>query len=187
MSNVGKVCFVFAIIFTLVFCVSIGARKVKSIEFNHGCEEYLKRAADANTVEMAKEELSKAIDYAEENNLTEGIVSVIFKNPKNDIGYWYKNMKASYEELDKLPEDATSLEKTNVLMKLRETLTDDSGDSGTSVTIPEGISVYPNNVMYAIWGWVSFILAAAFWIAYYIKEVILWSLDSYLDRHRGRR
>ena len=54
-------------------------------------------------------------------------------------------MTESYEELDKLPETATSLEKTNVLMKLRETLTDESED-GTEVTVPNGISIYPNNV-----------------------------------------
>lgn len=161
MVKVSRVFLVCAIIFSLLFCWWAGIRIYNSIQFNHQCEAYLKRAADANTVEIAKDNLQKAIEYAEENDLTEGIVSVFMRNPKNDIGFWYDNMKACYDELDNLPEDATSLEKTNMLMKLRESLVD-TGES-TSVTVPAGISVYPNNVVYFIWGWISLIAALIFW------------------------
>ena len=162
MVKVSRIWLTFAIVFTLLFCAWGTVRTVKFIQFNHQCEAYLKRAADANTVEIAKDNLEKAIVYAEENNLTEGIVSVFMRNPKNDIGFWYDNMKACYDELDKLPEAATSLEKTNMLMKLRESLVD-TGES-TNVTVPEGITVYPYNVLYFIWGWMSFILALVFLI-----------------------
>lgn len=128
------------------------------------CTQYLKRAADANTVETAKEELEKAISYAEEKKLTDGVVSIIFHQPKNDIGFWYKNMKEAYAELENLPDDASSLERTNVLMKLRESLTDDT-ESGISVTVPDGISIYPYNVGYCLWGLFSTIAAIIFWIA----------------------
>ncbi len=154
---------VLAIIATMVFGAWGTVRIVNAVEFNTNCKQYLKRAADANTVETAKEELAKAISYAEDNNLTEGVVSIFLRQPKNDVGYWYKNMTEAYEELENLPEDATSLEKTNVLMKLRETLTDET-DSGVSVTVPNGISIYPNNVAYFWWGMLSFILALLFWI-----------------------
>lgn len=164
MVKVSRVWLVLAIICSLICCWWLGARMVNSVQFDHQCEAYLKRAADANTVEIAKENLAKAIGYAEENNLTEGIVSIFFHNPRNDIGFWYENMKACYEELEGLPEDATSLERTNMLMKLRESLVD-TGES-TSVTVPNGISVYPNNVMYFWWGIISSILACAFWIAF---------------------
>ena len=43
-----------------------------SIQFKQSCKGYLKRAADSNTVELAKQELGKAVDYIEANNLTEG-------------------------------------------------------------------------------------------------------------------
>ena len=162
MVEVSRIWLIFAIVFTLLFGAWGTVRVVKEIEFDHQCEAYLKRAADANTVEIAKDNLAKAIKYAEDNNLTEGIVSIFMRNPKNDVGFWYDNMKACYDELDKLPEDATSLEKTNMLMKLRESLVD-TGES-TSVTVPEGITVYPNNVLYFIWGWLSFILALILWI-----------------------
>lgn len=65
-------------------------------------------------------------------------------------GYWYQNMKEAYNELENLPEDATSLEKSNVLMDLRESLTDE-GESSAHAIIPEGISIYPRNVEYFWW------------------------------------
>ena len=147
LKKARKKMMVFAIITTIVSCAWSTVRTVKEVQFEINCTQYLKRAADANTVERAKEELEKAISYAEKNNLTEGVVSIFFHQPKNDIGYWYQNMTETYDELENLPEDATSLEKTNVLMKLRETLTDET-DSGVSVTIPNGISIYPRNVAY---------------------------------------
>jgi len=150
-----KMMIILASVFTVVFLVWSGFRISNSLTFYLNCETYLKRAATANTIEMAKPELSKAIEYIEENELTTGIVSIFLKNPLNDIGFWYTNLKASYEELEKIPDDATALEKTNVLMKLRESLTDQSGDSGTVVVIPSGISIYPNNVLYFWWGTLS--------------------------------
>ncbi len=163
MGKATKIFMVFAIMATMVFGAWATVRNVKSVQFDINCTQYIKRAADANTVETAKEELSKAISYAEKNNLTEGVVSIFLHQPKNDVGYWYKNMTESYSELENLPEDATSLEKTNVLMKLRETLTDEE-DSEVSVTVPDGISIYPSNVSYFGWGLLSGILCIVLWL-----------------------
>ena len=163
MGKTAKIFMVFAIIATIVFGAWVTVRSVKDVQFSMNCTQYIKRAADANTVETAKEELSKAISYAEENNLTEGVVSIFFHQPKNDIGYWYKNMTESYSELENLSEDATSLEKTNVLMKLRETLTDET-EKGVSVTVPGGISIYPSNILYFWWGLLSGIFCFGLWI-----------------------
>jgi len=171
MGKAAKIFLALAIICTLLFCVWSTVRIVKAVSFNLNCEAYIKRAADASTIEMAKTELTKAIDYAESNSLTEGIVSVFLRNPQNDIGFWYGNMKAAYEELDNLPENAAPLEKTNVLMKLRESLTDNSSDNGTSVTVPEGISVYPNNVAYFWWGLLSLLAACVFWALFLVAVV----------------
>jgi len=163
MGKAAKIFTVFAIIATIVLGACVTARLVRSVQFDMNCVQYIERAAKANTVETAREELAKAISYAEENNLTEGIVSIFLHQPKNDIGYWYKNMTESYAELENLPEDATALEKTNVLMKLRETLTDED-ESGVSVTMPSGISLYPHNVLYFWLGLLSSIFFLVFWI-----------------------
>ena len=151
-----KLLTVLTIIALASFVAFSTVRIVKLVQFETGCTQYIKRAADANTVETAKEELEKAISYAEENNLNDGVVSIFLHQPKNDIGYWYQNMQEAYAELENLPEDTTSLEKTNVLMKLRETLTDE-GSEGVEVTFPEGIELYPNNIIYFWWGLISFV------------------------------
>lgn len=164
---------VLAIISTVVFGAWAAVRIVKVVQLDLGCVQYLKRAADASTVETAKEELAKAISYAEENNLTDGVVSIFLRQPGNDVGYWYNNMVEAYNELDNLPEDASSLEKTNVLMKLRETLTDE-GETGVIVTIPCGISIYPNNVAYFWWGLLSFLLAIVFYILWFVFKYCIY-------------
>lgn len=173
MKKAAKIFMVFAIIATIAFGSWCTDRMVRSVQFDTHCTQYIKRAADANTVETAKEELAKAISYAEENNLTKGIVSIFLHQPKNDIGYWYKNMTEAYAELENLSEDATSLEKSNVLMKLRETLTDEQ-ESGVSITIPNGISIYPSNVSYFWWGLLSSIFCLGLWIMVSVTWIEDW-------------
>ena len=151
-----------------MLCLLLGIRIWKGISFDLGCEAYLKRAADASSIEMAKEELAKAIKYSDDNNLNSGIVSIFFKNPKNDIGYWYNNMKQSYLEMDTLPATSSSLEKTNVLMKLRESLTD-QGSSSVTITVPDGITIYPYNRFFFWSILVSAILSIGLGCLYFFK------------------
>jgi len=158
-----------AIVATVLFFVWAATRIVATVQFNINCKQYLKRAADASTIEMAKEELEKAISFAEEKRLTEGVVSIFLKQPKNDLGYWYRNMVEAYSELDKIPETVTSLEQSNVLMKLRESLTDET-ETGISVTVPDGISIYPYNPSYFWWGLLSGVICIVMWIAILIKS-----------------
>ena len=124
----------------------------KSIVFNINCGDYLKRAADSNTVELAVDNLKVALNYIEANNMTSGYTSVLYNSPDEDVAFWYANIKQSYEELTALDENTTNLEKTNLLMKLRETLLDNK-EKGESLTLPKAISVFPNNTMWAILKW----------------------------------
>lgn len=146
-----KVIFVLSIV-SLLLC--IGVMIYRGIIFNQQCEGYLKRAADANSIELAEVELRKAIHYCEENGLTSGYTSIFYRTPNEDLGFWFTNLQTSLKELEDLPTNSTSLEKSNVLLKLRETLTDQNAD-GTRVTVPPGISRFPYNVGFTIWGWVS--------------------------------
>jgi hypothetical protein len=130
-----------------------GFRISKSVVFKQNVTGYLKRAADANTIELAEIELSRVIRYLEEQELTTGNTSIFWDTPDNEIDFWYQNLKASQKELQNLDSDSP-LERTNVLMKLRETLVD-TGEK-TSVTVPDGLSVYPNNGLWA------FLMLAAF-------------------------
>ncbi len=130
-----------------------GFRAVEGVKLKQNCTGYLKRAADANTIELATEELNRAIDYLEANALTTGYTSILWRTPDEDIDFWFRNLVASREELTNLSPNASPLERTNVLIKLRETLTD-SGEK-TKVTVPGGLAVYPNNLMWAILMWFS--------------------------------
>ena len=107
--------------------------------------------------------------YAEKNGLTEGTVSIFLKDPANDIGFWYQNMKTAYVELENLPEEATALEKSNVLMKVKESLTGNN-KNGQFVRHPSGISIYPYNIAYFWWCAISAILAIISWIWYEIVK-----------------
>lgn len=165
MEKIGKELMWFSIGELIVITGMVVAN---SIQFNIDCKGHLKLAADANSIELAKRELKTAIDYAEANGLTNGYTSVWFKVPTDNMEFWFSNLQSAYNELCELPEDVTPLEKTNVLMKLRETLTDD-GEKGTSVTVPDGISVYPHNKAYA-YSAIFFVLLALIGSVVYVKN-----------------
>jgi hypothetical protein len=151
-----------SILFTVLFLAWCAVRTVAYIQYNRGCEGHLKRAADANTIALALEETKTAVDYMEFNQLTTGYTSVLYTTPDEDIGFWYRNIKSAMEELKTIKPDATQLEKTNVLMKLRETLLDEG--KSTSITAPDGISIYPRNAFWAFWLFVSEIGMCLGWI-----------------------
>ena len=115
---------------------------------------YLKQAADANTPELAKSKLSAAIAGIEKRGLTSGYTSIFYNTPDEDLGFWYNNLKASENDLQKLSPNASQLEQSNVLMKLRQTLLDHE-KNGEAVTCPAGASLYPYNLVMAIWGTIS--------------------------------
>ena len=127
---------------------------VKSIQLKQNCTGYLERAASANTVEEANVQLTKAIDYLEARELTTGYTSVLWRTPDEDIAFFYRNLKASQSELSKVDSTTTALERTNVLMKLRETLMD-SYDGSDVITCPDGLSLYPNNTSWGILMWLA--------------------------------
>lgn len=128
------------------FFVIITYEIVCGITYNVNIEGYLKRAADANTVEMAKQELDRALSGIEQCSLTSGNSSVLWNTPNNDVTFWYNNIKESRKELGNIKEDASLTEQTNVLMKLRETLLDNVSKGGEIVTAPSGISLHPYRV-----------------------------------------
>jgi hypothetical protein len=145
---------------TLGLALTIGwasAVVVRGIQFDRGAEGYLKRAADANTVELAETQLRIAVDYIEQKNLTEGYTSIIYRTPDEDVGFWYTNLKISLEELHALDSTSTVLERSNMLMKLRETLVDDS-EGGVSITAPSGISLFPRNTGFAVLGMIGLVM-----------------------------
>jgi len=134
-------------------------RIISGIGFDMHCSQYLTRAGNANSVELAKPNIESAIRYLESNGLTNGIVSIVLRQPGNDIAFFYSNIKACQDELNKVSENTTQLERSNILMKLRETLLENS-KKGERVSCPDGISIYPHNVALLFLCSVSLIIGA---------------------------
>lgn len=156
---------ILSVVLILVSLIIFGMRISKGIELKQNVTGYLKRAADANTIKLANEELTKSIKYLESKNLTTGYTSILWKTPDEDIDFWYRNLKASQSELSNLKSES-ALEKTNVLIKLRETLLD-SGEK-SKVTVPKGLSVYPNN---KLWAFLTLIAIIAGFIGFMIPVI----------------
>lgn len=143
-------------------------RGCSGINFERECGGYLSRAANANTVELAQANIKTALNYLESNNLTSGYTSILYRTPDEDIGYWYSNLIAAKEELQKITADTSQLEKTNILMKLRETLLD-NGEQSSYLVCPSGISVYPYNTLFGFYGWIFGVLTFYFGIIVFFK------------------
>lgn len=157
---------VFGLLFILPLLGLIGGRIVKAVSFDRDCAGHIKRAGDANTVEMAKQEMVIVVEYLDENNLTEGYTSVLYNTPDEDIGFWYKNLRSSLEELEKVRPETSQLERSNILLKLRQTLLDNT-KGGEQTTEPDAISVFPNNKEYAL-AFILFIILALY------GGILLW-------------
>lgn len=146
-----------------------GVRIVAYVHYEQQVGGFLKQAADANTSELAEKKLKQAIDGMDARGLCNSqsaesppvfsedcYTSVLWRTPDEDVGYWRTNIQATYDDLRTMSSEdrADNLTESNQLMKVRETLLDD-GQSGTTVTAPEGISASPNNAPLFWWGLLS--------------------------------
>ena len=100
---------------------------IMSIQFDQNCGGYLKQAADANTVELAKQRIDIAVKYMENNHLTDGYTSVLWRTEGDNVGYWYSNVKACQEELAEC-QNGSQLEKLSKQCSLRGAVLDERFD-----------------------------------------------------------
>lgn len=160
----------FAILFTLAFVLAPIIEATMWFPFKGGCEDYLKLAGDAPTIEKATEYLGKAVSYVETNGLTSGNSAYFIRTPRNDVGIWYKQIKGAHETVKALvdqeatnPGSVNQLTKDNALMKVREVVLDEGSD-GVEVTLPQHIWIFPSQVSFLAWYLLSAFLAIIFWI-----------------------
>lgn len=148
---------ILAIVLAIVPCVTWGYSIVKDMQFDASCGDYLKLAADANSIDVAEKHLSTAVSYLEANDLTSGYTKIFIYYPTNDIGLWYENLKTAQAQIQEMQANGyTELEQSNMLMKLRETILDDDG----TLTHPEGISIAAN---YTLMFWLNILLWLPCW------------------------
>lgn len=154
-----------SILMIVLFCITAAFLAVppimRNINLNVTCIGFLERAANANTTTLAEQQLEKALAEIERRGWTNGSSAVMFNHPQCDIGYWHENLTASLEELKSLPDTATGLEKSNMLMKLRETLYE-QGEKSAHIILPPNINYYPNQVAWVVWWWIGSLLLVVF-------------------------
>lgn len=149
---------VLAVLFCIPFVLWFLSRAYFGVQFDRNIGGHLKRAADANSIELSVEEVDVALKAIEQEGLTKGYTSLVYTTPDEDVGFWYKNIKTCSTQLHSLPPTASQGEKDMVLLKLRQTLLDHT-QQGERVTAPHGISVYPNNWTWMIAGAILFFAA----------------------------
>ena len=132
------------ILISIAICI-LGYRIYLVQSLNMNMTAYLERAANASTIELATNEIKTSLCYLENNNMTSGHTSIFFEDPTEDVEFWYTNLKTTLTELEN-SSHASTLEKTNVLLKLKHTLLTNKG----KVKKPQGLEVYPNNTIWAM-------------------------------------
>lgn len=145
-------------VFAALFLAWAGTRIVVGVKYNIHVGGRLERAANASTVALAEIELRYVVAELERRGWTNGSTNILWWEPRHDVGFWYNNLRASLIELQKVRPETTQLERSNILIKLRETIYHHGDKGSKSVIAPPGISVFPSNVGYCIWGWGSFLL-----------------------------
>jgi hypothetical protein len=142
-----------------------------SIGYEQEVGGYLKQAADSNSTALAEAKLQQAIEGMNARGLcNEGedncYTSVIYRTPQDDVNYWRTNIESTLEDLQSMTEEErnNNLIESNQLIKVRETLLDNS-DRGDVVTDPPGISRYPHNKFLAgIWFLLSCYFLYGSWV-----------------------
>lgn len=128
----------------------LGVQGYNSFIYNKECGYFITQAAKASTIEIAQSSLKTAVYYLDNHGLANGNTAPYFETPLEDLGFYYRNLKASLANLDSIKVNATSTDISNTLIKLHESL---------SMPVPPGIENYPNNLAYSLWLWISIILA----------------------------
>ena len=137
----------------ILTCVTMAYREYAS---RRDVLDYLKLAADAPNLALAERYLSTAVHNMEARRWTAGSTALIFKAPRRDIGFWYQNTRGALDEVKTLiatSAELTPVDRSNALVKLRETLMD-----GIALTYPEWIELAPHN---AFFFWVTLLSAVA--------------------------
>lgn len=146
----------------MAFLAWAGVRIYYKIQFGQNCEDYISQAASSPDPGVAAAKLDTAIAYAERAGLTSGNTGVLFTYPTNDVGFWYRRMVDSRAIIRALPPNDAPLEISNTMMRVHETLVA-GGKEGQRIVEPDGIEIAPHNAVFALWGWLSFLLMSVFY------------------------
>lgn len=142
MNNKGKIAA--QVLTSIIFAASLTFLiyfVVLQISFYQNVTSYLQGAADANSVQLALDRMTPALNFLEETNRTEGYSHLLIKTEKVNVGFWYDNLVSAKKDVEEASNRTLGkLEESNLLLKLRETILNNDGN----VTKPSHIVLYPN-------------------------------------------
>lgn len=133
----GAIC----MIFICIFIGWAGFRIQRAYICYKNLIGYLDNYVKAGTVEVAKENLSMAIEGLEKLGLTNGQISIFLNDPTENLDLYYRNLKKAEEALEKSMEYNIK-DQMITLGKQQNAL----GDH-----YPSGISIYPLNLICFWW------------------------------------
>ena len=139
----------------LITASSVVGCIVRHEQFDNGCAGHLYRASIASSTEVAAAELDTALEWAEAHDLTHGTTAIFYPSPGQDIGFWYQNLRGARDNLRQVSKSASPLERSNVLLKLRESLG----------AMPSEICDYPHTLAIIVWNFSGLLLALGCLIA----------------------
>lgn len=155
MKKADKIFLTFLCSSIFVFLTWAAAVIVLRIQFDQNCSGHILNACNATTVELALSELRTALDYLEEKELTTGYTSILYKTEKDNVGFFYNNVKSCYEYVETLKEqNIEPFNQTLQLQSIKDKLVEELGEkNGRAEFIrePQGITRYPHNLAYCIW------------------------------------
>lgn len=156
-----------------------GMRVHKANEFDNQVGSYLQAAYETDDPTAADKYLSTAIAYLDENKMTNGFTSVLYKSPSDDVGEWYEKLGVVAKEIHNAPvkpeglntDEATkngahptdpgksrwaALMRKLGIVKVRPA---SKGEEPAYVEVksPDGISIYPN-VTTVLGSWLASLL-----------------------------
>lgn len=133
----------------ILIVVVLSWRGCQVVGFHSEVGSHLDVVKTANQPSMAIGELDQALLGMDLRGLGCGprgeqivgqcFTSVMVSTADEDVGLWRRNLEEARADLARLPSDASHLEVSNTLMKLRE-----------SITTPEGVAIYGWNKFVAV-------------------------------------
>lgn len=148
----------FSILFMLPFFGWWITRIVESVKFDNNCTYHINQALGSSRStdepKYAANEIDIAINYIDTHNLAYGVTSIVDKSSSEDLSIWHTSLTKKQTYLHELAE-----ESPESITKYKDYVVARNLYSSGGLSIPDGISVYPHNTLFCVWGWISGLLS----------------------------
>lgn len=130
----------------------LGIRIHHSMDFGTQYEEYMRAAMKEENADKSVKKAQHAVAYLDSKGLTTGRTAVLYESPETDVSDWYTVVSEAVEQYGKTKDRA----------KFKKAIygNEDADPDKDRLPTPPGISIHPNNPLYSLWGWGSFVLSA---------------------------